>query len=323
MAGVGSGTPVVRVFVIGLDRITRPGRYDDGAVNCLAKPVQMRSPRTFPSRFFDRLAEHYESHAALQTEVAERLLSRLDGLRFEPSRIVDIGCADGRQCQALHQRFPKARVIGIDLSTGMLSQAKARRRWWRRNFELLRADGSRLPLAEDSVDLVYANLSLGWLDDIEAALRSWRRVLRPGGLALLSTYGPDTLRPQRARLTPPPAAFSLLPDVQRLGTLLVRAGFAEPVLDTDWITTVFPHSAARLAELRGCGLLPAAHTGLGKQRGQRLAAASAETAGEPCRAVWEVVSASVWAPEAGQPIRDAAGEEVSVPVTAIGVRRRD
>ncbi len=282
----------------------------------------MRSPRPFPSRFFDRLAEHYESHAALQTEVAERLLSRLDGLRFEPSRIVDIGCADGRQCQALHQRFPKARVIGIDLSTGMLSQAKARRRWWRRNFELLRADGSHLPLAEDSVDLIYANLSLGWLDDVEAALRCWRRVLCPGGLALLSTYGPDTLRPQRARLTPP-AAFSLLPDVQRLGTLLVRAGFTEPVLDTDWITTVFPSPEALLAELRGCGLLPARTRGLGKRMHKSPLQANGESSAESCRAVWEIVSASVWAPEPGQPVRGAAGEEVSVPVDTIRVRRRD
>lgn len=277
------------------------------------------------SRFFDRLADGYEYHAALQTEVAERLLGRLDGLRFEPGRILDLGCADGRQCQALHQRFPKARVIGIDRSAGMLARAKARRRWWRKDFELLRADGGRLPLAEDSVDLVYANLSLGWLADMEAALRSWRRVLRPGGLALVSVFGPDTLREQRTRWTPQASLF-ILPDVQRFGTMLVRAGFAEPVLDTDWLTTVFSDPAALLAELRGCGLLPALSSGLGKraQRIQRLAAESgAETPAEMCRASWEIVSASAWAPEPGQPIRGAGGEEVSVPVSAIGVRRRD
>ncbi len=289
----------------------------------------MTSPPLPPSRLFDRRAKAYERHAAVQTEVAERLLGRLDGLKFEPARILEVGCADGRQCQALHRRFPKARVIGIDLSPGMLARARSRRRWWRRDFELLRADGGRLPLAEDSIDLVYANLSLGWLGDAEAALRSWRRVLRPGGLALVSVFGPDTLREQRARLAPQ-ASFSALADVQRFGSMLVRAGFAEPVLYTDWITTVFPDPAALLVELRGCGLLPAASHGLGK-RAQALRSlglksgleSGQEMSGESCRATWEIVSASAWAPEAGQPIRGAAGEEVSVPVSTIGIRRRD
>ena len=285
----------------------------------------MPRPLRPSSRHFDRRASDYEHHAAVQTEVAERLLERLDGLRFEPSRILDIGCADGRQCLALHRRFPKAQVIGIDHSAGMLAQAKARRRWWRRDFELLRADGGRLPLAEDSIDLIYANLSLGWMSDMETALRSWRRILRPGGLALVSVFGPDTLHEWRARLVPQASGF-VLPDVQRFGTMLVRAGFIEPVLDTDWITTVYPGPAALLAELHGCGLLPAASRGLGRRTQHlRLTAASADP-GDPAdghHATWEIVSASAWAPEPGQPIRSEAGEEASVPVSAIGILRRD
>lgn len=285
----------------------------------------MPSPSLVRNRHFDRCAETYERYAAVQTEVGERLLGRLDGLRFQPDRILDVGCADARQSQALKRRFPKAHVIGLDSSAGMLARAKARRRWWRRDFELLRADGGRLPLAEASIDLVYANLSLGWLGDMQAALRSWRRVLRPGGLALVSVFGPDTLGEQRARLGPPASAL-VLPDVQAFGTLLVRAGFTEPVLDTDWITAVFPDPAALLAELRGCGLLPAVSPGLGK-RGRRQALTAASTdQGNPeadCRATWEIVSASTWAPEAGQPVRSEAGEEVSVPISAIGIRRRD
>jgi len=285
----------------------------------------MPSPSLPSSLHFDRRAENYERHAAVQSEVAERLLGRLDGLRFEPARILDIGCADGRQCLALQRRFPKSHVIGVDHSSGMLARAKARRRWWRREFELLRADGGRLPLAADSVDLIYANLSLGWMGDMEDALRCWRRVLRPGGLALVSVFGPDTLGERRARLTPQASAF-VLPDVQRFGTMLVRAGFAEPVLDTDWITTVYPDPGALLAELRGCGLLPAMSPGLGA-RGRHLALAGSseqqDDSADTCSATWEIVSASAWAPEPGQPIRGEAGEEVSVPVSAIGIRRRD
>ncbi len=283
-------------------------------------PSRMTRPVQVSSRFFDRRANAYEQHAAIQTEVAERLLDRLAGLRFEPARILDVGCADARQCQALHQRFPKARIIGIDRSRGMLARGKARRRWWRRDFELLRADGGLLPLAADSVDLVYANLSLSWMSDMPAALHSWRRVLRPGGLALVSVFGPDTLAEQRPAL---PVPGLVLPDVQRFGALLVQAGFTEPVLDTDWITTVHPDRAALLNELRGSALLPARSAGLSRHANalKRYAAGPVENDG--CRATWEIVSASAWAPEPGQPIRGASGEEVSVPVSAIGIRRRD
>ena len=280
----------------------------------------MPSPLHISSRYFDRRARDYESHAAIQTEVAERLLGRLDGLRFEPARILDIGCADARQCLNLRRRFPKAEVIGIDRSAGMLARAKTRRRWWRRDFELLRADGGRLPLAADSVDLVYANLSLSWMGDMPAALHSWRRVLRPGGLALVSAFGPDTLSEQRAALETPGL---FLPDVQRLGSMLVQAGFSEPVLDTDWITTVHPDRAALLDELRRSALLPPRSAGLARHALTLKQHAAEPAQADSYRATWEIVSASAWAPEPGQPIRSASGEEVSVPVSAIGIRRRD
>lgn len=280
----------------------------------------MPSPRQISSRYFDRRARDYEAHAAIQTEVAERLLGRLDGLRFEPARIVDIGCADARQCLNLRQRFPKAQVIGIDRSAGMLARAKARRRWWRRDFELLRADGGRLPLAAGSVDLVYANLSLSWMSDMPAALHSWRRVLRPGGLALVSVFGPDTLSEQRAALKTPGL---VLPDVQRFGSLLVQAGFTEPVLDTDWIITVYPNRSSLLDELRQSALLPPQSTGLARHALSLKQHAAEPAHADNCRAIWEIVSASAWAPEPGQPIRSENGEEVSVPVSAIGIRRRD
>ena len=288
----------------------------------------MPRPRPFASRLFDRLAPGYERHAGVQTEVAARLLERLDGLRFQPRRILEIGCADGRQCQALQARFAKAHVMGLDCSRGMLQQARSRQRWWcgwRRRFSLLRADGAQLPLADGCVDLIYANLSLAWLGDLQAALGEWRRVLRPGGLLLAAVFGPDTLSDWRSRL-PPDRQLPALPDVQQVGAMLVQAGFFEPVLDTDWITTVHADQTALIAELRGGGLLPAASAGLAGQARRQIMAALLDRApvSDPaCRAHWEIVSASAWSPDPGQPIRSAAGEVASVPLSAIGIRRRD
>lgn len=278
-------------------------------------------------RLFDRLAGAYEDHAAIQTEVGGRLLERLDGLRFEPRDLVEIGCADGRQCLALRQRFPQARIIGLDWSAAMLARARSRRGWWKKRFELVLADATRLPLLDASVDLVYANLSLIWLPDLDRALSGLRRVLRPDGLVLLSLFGPDTLgewRPMAAQAGLELPARSALPDVQRLGAALVRAGFSEPVLDTDWITSSHSGPTALLDDLRACGLLPAHGPGLGGA--QRMAAwreLQATRAAGRLQVTWEVVSASAWAPQAGQPVRTARGEEASIPLSSISVRRRD
>lgn len=280
-----------------------------------------RPPRNTRA-YFDLRAANYAQHAAVQTEAAQRLLDRLDGLRFEPQRIMEIGCADGHQCLAMHQRFPKARVIGLDASIGMLRQARRHRRWWRRRFELLCADARDLPLAESSIDLVYANLSLSWLDDWPAALQEWRRVLRSDGLLLASVYGPETLATWRQQAG---LSTSRLPlaDVQSFGAALVQAGFSEPVLDTDWISSVHANPRALLAELRGACLLPAVNSGLNPHSGRQALQSILEKSESECRADWEIVSASAWAPEPGRAIRHQHGEEASVPISSIGIRRRD
>lgn len=257
---------------------------------------------------FDQLADAYPKHSAVPAEAGARLLERLDGLRFEPTNILELGCADGRHCRALHQRYPRANIIGLDRSSGMLRRARRQRGLWQRRFVLVRADFDALPLASDHFDLVFANLSLTWTRDPLHCLQAVRRVLRPGGLFLGAVYGPDTLREigDGMALT---GAFR--PDVQALGSVLVQAGFTEPVLDTDWITTTHSTKNTLLAEAEGIGL---AHKRPSRNDpGERIGAV---------RATWEIASASAWSPEPGQPTRSGGAEEVSIPIDRIGRRRR-
>ena len=64
-------------------------------------------------RRFGRAADGYAEHARLQAEVAGRLLERLEGLRFEPSIIVDLGSGPGLQARLLAERYPAARVVAL------------------------------------------------------------------------------------------------------------------------------------------------------------------------------------------------------------------
>lgn len=277
-----------------------------------------------------RAAKRYTAHARLQAEVAGRLLERLDGLKFQPRTIVDLGCGPGVQAKALSQRFASAHVLAMDFSLPMLRRARDARGWLRKRFERVAADADALPLADSSVDLLHSNLMLQWCDDLPAILNGFRRVLKPGGLVLFSTFGPDTLTELREawKNADDQPHVSPFVDVQTIGDSMMRAGFGEPVLDTDWITTSYTRPRALLDELKAIGSTYAGrdrHRGLTgpKKIGAVLEAyESTRMDSGLYPATWEVVYASAWGPEEGAPIRNIHGEEASVSVASIGRRKR-
>ncbi|MBU2823044.1 methyltransferase domain-containing protein, partial [Acidithiobacillus ferrooxidans] len=68
----------------------------------------------------------------------------------------------------------------------MLQQAR-RRKGWRQRQYFCQGDAENLPLATASIDLLYANMSIQWCNDLDQVLREFARVLRPGGLLMFST----------------------------------------------------------------------------------------------------------------------------------------
>ncbi|QOC22899.1 methyltransferase domain-containing protein [Wenzhouxiangella sp. AB-CW3] len=272
-------------------------------------------------RHFDEVAGQYDRHAAVAAETAARLIERLDGLRFNPARILDLGCGTGQAARQLHRRYPDAPVLAIDASRGMLNRARRQRGRWRRRFELLAGDAAALPLSDDSIDLVFCSLVLEWCRDPEKVLSELRRILRPGGLMLIATTGPDTHRELKALMTNNPQALagSHVIHAMRLGDLLVRTGFQEPVVDSDWLTTThisrqglindLHHSGTRLVSGTAADHLDQAFPADGKNS-------------DGFALTWEIVYASAWAPASGQPIRHEKTEVASVPIADIPIRRR-
>jgi malonyl-CoA O-methyltransferase len=78
-------------------------------------------------RNFARAAATYDEVAVLQREVGSRMLERLDYVRIEPQRVLDLGCGTGASLVALHERYPQAALIGADLSEPMLRAGRAQR----------------------------------------------------------------------------------------------------------------------------------------------------------------------------------------------------
>lgn len=289
------------------------------------QPFDQREVR----RRFARAAAGYDAAAVLQHEVEDRLLERLDLLGDAPARVLDLGCGPGRAAAAMKRRWPRAQVIALDPARPMLQQARSRSRWLR-PIRCVQGEAEALPLAEGSLDLVFSSLALQWVQSLPRALGELRRVLRPGGLLLIATFGPRTLMELREAFAEADQAphVSRFPDLQVLGDALQAAGFRDPVADRDDFDLRYREVGDLMRELRAIGAtnaLAARRRSLtGKGRLARMRAAYERLRGSDGRlpATYEVLYAQAFAPQPGQPRREGGAEIAAVPVSSIPIRRR-
>lgn len=289
-------------------------------------------------RAFSRSAATYDAAAQVQKIAEARLLESLEYLddpaleRQPPQRILDLGCGTGSASRYMQKRWPKAEVLSMDLALPMLQKTRSASKTWNPFTQVPRpicADARRVPLAEGTVDILFSNLCLQWVEDLEGVLNSFRRVLKPQGLLLFSTFGPETLWELRgafAQADDAPHVSAFL-DIAGVGDALTNTGFFQPVVDRDEETTYYPSMAALMRELRDLGATNALTARRATLTGRGRFAA-AEQAYEAHRtpqglpATWEIVSGMAWAPEHGAPIREGGADVVSVPVASIPIRRR-
>ncbi|MDR0578085.1 MAG: malonyl-ACP O-methyltransferase BioC [Candidatus Accumulibacter sp.] len=224
-------------------------------------------------RGFARAAAGYDAVAVLQREIAARMLERLDYIRIQPDVLVDLGCGTGASLAALGERYPRARIVGLDACEAMLRVGERRRsrlRWQLpflhgpRRASLAVADARALPLPAGAAGFVWSNLMLHWLADPLAGLREMHRALKTGGLLMFSAFGPDTLKELRACFSDGHEHTLRFVDMHDYGDMLVECGFADPVMDAERLTLTYPTAAAFFDELRQSGSINAT---AGRRRG--------------------------------------------------------
>lgn len=279
-----------------------PGRMDDSRFDIERDTVLRNATRA---------ARGYDAAAVLAREVSRRMGERLDLVKLQPERVLDIGCGTGADLRLLAERYPQAQRIGCDFSPAMLREAGEELPWFRRLLPGGRAreaarvcgEATRLPFAAGSMSLIWSNLMLHWLADPLPALREMHRVLRVDGLVMFTAFGPDTLKELRRCF----AQADALPHVHRfidmhdLGDMLVAAGFAEPVMDMETLTLTYDTFDALLQDLRIAGgqcALAGRRRGLtGKQLWMRVRAAYEMYRREGrLPATFEIVYGHAWRP---------------------------
>jgi len=273
---------------------------------------------------FDKAANRYDEAAVLQKEVGRRLLERLDYVRIQPECILDLGSGTGLCTTALGQRYKKAQIIALDIAPAMLQQARNKQSWLAKTFSsrqrYLCGDADCLPLKDQSVDMIVSNLTLQWCPDLDHTFAELRRVLKPDGLLMFTTLGPDTLKELRQSWQSVDANIHVhtFIDMHDVGDALIRTRFADPVMDMETITMTYKDACTLMHDLKTLGAhnaSPARPKSLtGKKRLQAMLAAYEQfRVDNVLPATYEVVYGQAWTTHVKGAQQQSPERELQVP----------
>lgn len=234
-----------------------------------ANPPKLSAPIDLHHvRALFRRPERVASSDFLRREVANRMHERLQLVKLAPTRVLDAGCGAGADLPMLHKDYPAAQVLALDASEAMLraaqqqgapqsaiTQLMSKLLPSKSGIDALCGDFAELPLARNTVDLVWSNLAMHWHPQPDRVFAEWHRVLRVNGLLMFSCFGPDTFQELRAAFSEVDLAPHSLPfvDMHDFGDQLVEAGFATPVMDMEKITVTYDTPQKLLNDVRAFG----------------------------------------------------------------------
>jgi malonyl-CoA O-methyltransferase len=234
-------------------------------------------------RRFDRAAASFDSADFVHAITRDGLLARLEPLVFDAENILDLGSATCSAEQSLRKRFAHARIISLDVSHSMLRQGRSKRSWFSRASRVrssyVQADASRLPFADDSMDLVFSNQLPSCIGDPGPVFEEVARVLREGGVFAFAALGPDSLLELSRAWSEVDncAHVNRFLDMHDIGDAVVRARLRDPVLDVDRLTVIYESPGKLFADLTSVGArnaLTQRNTSLiGRQRFEKMLAA--------------------------------------------------
>jgi malonyl-CoA O-methyltransferase len=198
---------------------------------------------------FAQAATTYDAVADLQRRVGQGLLAKIVANDLT-GIVLDVGCGTGFLTSELADC---EHVIGLDIALPMLQATRkkiAAQKLW-----LLCADAERLPFAEQAVNHIVSNLALQWCEDLVRVFTDFKRVLKPDGQLLFSTFGSQTLQELKA-------AWAKVDDYSHVNQFynaseivdfLQRVGFKQIETDRKIYLSQYESVLALMRELKAIG----------------------------------------------------------------------
>lgn len=214
----------------------------------------------------------------LHAEVAGRMAERLGYIKLQPARVLDASPALGASAELLRLAYPGAEMLWHEADPALAARAAQARslNWWRKLRGASMGQVETLPTRPE-VDLLWSNMALHACADLPALLHAWQASIAVGGFVMFSCLGPDSFVELRALYArngwgrPAPDWW----DMHDIGDLVLKAGFADPVMDQQRLRLTWTSPESLLADLRALGgnLAPTRFAGLrGRGWRQRLLA---------------------------------------------------
>jgi malonyl-CoA O-methyltransferase len=266
---------------------------------------------------FDQASLHYDGQARLQKQVAAQMDEALSWVLFSPKKWLDLGCGTGFLTEKILARYPDAQGHALDVAPGMLEVLAGKKL----PVTSVLSDAHALPFEDNQFDLIVSNLMLQWTD-FKVVSQEVMRLLKPGGLFVFSTLGPDTLQElnqswqqadeptlglNKALKRPRTLAFS---DMHDLGDILRATAFVDVVMQADPIILDFSSPMALMRHLKtiGASALPNRFSGLTTPRQLKACFSAYEAFKDKTRgtypATFEILYGHAWCSQNKQRTRD-------------------
>ena len=207
------------------------------------------------SKDFSNAADTYDAAAIVQQEICDRALERLQMLKLEPSTILDIGSGTGKSVRGLQTQFPKSHVIASDVAMPMLMYLNQMQVSLKHKASIVCCDAEKLSIKDESVDLIFSTSTFQWCEDLNLVFTECLRILKPDGVLVFTSFGPDTLKELRqswACVDQQDHVHQFI-DMHYIGDLLLANNYTDPVVDMELITIEYQHVRQLLKDLKDTG----------------------------------------------------------------------
>ena len=217
--------------------------------------------KAYKRKVFNRAAYSYEKFSGLQDKISKNLFEKLECLNINPVNILDLGCGTGKNGVHLSSKFKKTTLVNFDLSENMLEQARKKVITSTINYPdkstnfHVCGDMENIPFRDSLFDLVWSSSAIQWTDNLPIVLKHIKRILKPNGFFIFSTFWPETLKELRMinqTLSGDPKTNNFL-NINHIKNFIISEGFENPLFDVKSYRLDYTNVEDILYDIKGVG----------------------------------------------------------------------